>query len=105
MNAHPGPSAALANGPAPLAIRNQRKNRSVVFQWSETEAQQISWIELRGICPCAGCRKHRLLGTIPLIDADIEVTEINNMIYGVQIIFSDGHDRGIFPWVYLHKKC
>nr|WP_234825174.1 gamma-butyrobetaine hydroxylase-like domain-containing protein [Cupriavidus necator] len=23
------------------------------------------------------------------------------MGYGVQIVFSDGHDRGIYPWRYL----
>lgn len=89
------------NSPAPLAIRNNQQERCVIVQWSKTETQRLSWVELRGTCPCAGCRANRLRGTIPLINADIEVTAINNMIYGVQIIFSDGHDRGIFPWVYL----
>ncbi|MDA3875695.1 MAG: gamma-butyrobetaine hydroxylase-like domain-containing protein [Halothiobacillus sp.] len=23
--------------------------------------------------------------------------------YGVQIIFQDGHDRGIYPWAYLRE--
>jgi DUF971 family protein len=90
-----------ANSPAPLAIHNHQQERCVIVQWSKTKTQRLSWVELRGACPCAGCRANRLRGTIPLIDADIEVTAINNMIYGVQIIFSDGHDRGIFPWVYL----
>jgi DUF971 family protein len=93
-----------ANSPAPLSIRNHQQERCVIVQWSKTETQRLSWVELRGACPCAGCRTNRLRGTIPLINADIEVTAINNMIYGVQIIFSDGHDRGIFPWVYLHQK-
>jgi DUF971 family protein len=21
---------------------------------------------------------------------------------GIQIIFADGHDRGVYPWAYLH---
>lgn len=90
-----------ANSPAPLTIYNHPQERCVMVQWSKTETQRLSWVELRGACPCAGCRANRLRGTISLIDADIEVTAINNMLYGVQIVFSDGHDRGIFPWVYL----
>jgi DUF971 family protein len=23
--------------------------------------------------------------------------------YAVQLVFSDGHERGIFPWVYLRE--
>lgn len=93
-----------ANSPAPLAISNHKQKQCVIVQWSKTETQHISWVQLRGACPCAGCRANRLRGIIPLIDADIEVTAINNMLYGVQIVFSDGHDRGIFPWVYLAGK-
>jgi DUF971 family protein len=90
-----------ANSPTPLTIHNHPQERCVMVQWSKTEIQHLSWVKLRGACPCAGCRANRLRGTISLIDADIEVTAINNMLYGVQIVFSDGHDRGIFPWVYL----
>lgn len=25
------------------------------------------------------------------------------MGYGVQLVFSDGHDRGIFPWAWLER--
>jgi DUF971 family protein len=31
----------------------------------------------------------------------IHITALNPFGYGVQIVFSDGHDQGIFPWVYL----
>ncbi|ACE83315.1 DUF971 domain-containing protein [Cellvibrio japonicus] len=92
------------NCPAPLAIRNRRNTRSLVIQWTETDAHEISWIELRGSCPCAGCRANRLRGNISLVAEDIAITAIHHMGYGVQLVFSDGHDRGIFPWVYLAKK-
>ena len=26
---------------------------------------------------------------------------MEDMGYGIQIVFDDGHDRGIYPWVYL----
>lgn len=36
-----------------------------------------------------------------LAPSDICVQAINAQGYGVQLIFSDGHDRGIYPWDYL----
>jgi DUF971 family protein len=29
------------------------------------------------------------------------VVELNVQGYGLQLIFSDGHERGIYPWPYL----
>lgn len=42
-------------------------------------------------------------GKIILVDENIQLAAINNMGYGVQLVFSDGHDRGIYPWVYLYQ--
>ncbi|WP_082163719.1 gamma-butyrobetaine hydroxylase-like domain-containing protein [Caballeronia mineralivorans] len=32
---------------------------------------------------------------------DVEVVDIHSMVYGVQLIFSDGHSQAIFPWPFL----
>jgi DUF971 family protein len=37
----------------------------------------------------------------PLVDDRVQVVEVNAQGYGLQLIFSDGHDRGIYPWPYL----
>lgn len=58
---------------------------------------------LRSACLCATCRSRRMRGEIRLVDADVSVVAVVPMHYGVQLIFSDGHDRGIFPWKYLHE--
>ncbi len=58
---------------------------------------------LRSACLCAHCRARRMRGEIRLVDADVSVVAVIPMHYGVQLIFSDGHDRGIFPWRYLHE--
>lgn len=34
---------------------------------------------------------------------DLTLTGIVPMGYGVQLIFSDGHERGIFPWTWLER--
>jgi DUF971 family protein len=31
----------------------------------------------------------------------VRVTAFGPTGYGVQLVFSDGHARGIFPWAYL----
>lgn len=91
------------NRPAPLTINNARQQRQITLQWSAQETQTIAHARLRGICPCAKCRVLRLQGRIILVDENIQLQAINNMGYGVQLVFSDGHDRGIYPWAYLYE--
>jgi DUF971 family protein len=67
--------------------------------------QRTAHHALRQACPCAQCRFLRI-GTDGLHFAcDVVVTEIRPMGYGLQLVFSDGHDRGIFPWPYLEASA
>jgi DUF971 family protein len=36
-----------------------------------------------------------------MIDARVRLIEVNSQGYGLQLVFSDGHERGIYPWAYL----
>src|SRR5690606_39141863 len=89
--------------PAPQSIRNEPAQQQLSLVWSDGEISSLSWLLLRSACQCSGCRARRLKGNIALLDPDISVTAINNMVYGVQLVFSDGHERGIFPWSYLRQ--
>lgn len=89
--------------PAPQSIRNEPAQQQVSLVWNDGETSSLSWLLLRSVCQCSGCRARRLKGTISLLDPDIRVTAINNMVYGIQLVFSDGHERGIFPWSYLRQ--
>lgn len=91
------------NHAAPLSLKNSHNNKQVVVQWSATEMQVVSHQRLRGACPCAKCRAARIQGRIALVDADVELIAMNPMGYGLQMVFSDGHDRGIYPWIYLRE--
>lgn len=75
---------------------------AVILHWPGAAAQRIAHRTLRGACPCAGCRRRRIETGATTHAQDVVVTEIQPMGYGVQLVFSDGHDRGIFPWPYLH---
>jgi len=85
---------------APSAIRNQKELGFLAVQWRDGETV-ISHARLRGACPCSRCRSTRLLGGIAMVDADVRVERIEPQGYGVQLLFSDGHERGIYPWSYL----
>ncbi len=57
---------------------------------------------LRTACRCATCVRARIDGVFPESFAGVTITHgapIGH--YGINIVFSDGHARGIFPWSHL----
>ncbi len=45
-----------------------------------------------------------LEGKVPVTTDDLAVTDIEMIgAYAVRFTFSDGHDRGIYPWGYLQE--
>jgi DUF971 family protein len=71
------------------------------LEWTDGRRDAISYPRLRERCMCAQCRKLRHAGAH--IEAD--AVTISDVVpcgpNAVQLIFSDGHDRGIFPFPYL----
>lgn len=85
---------------SPSAIRNQREAGLLTVRWEDAE-QVISHARLRGACPCSQCRAAHLRGAIGVVQDGVRVERIEPQGYGVQLLFSDGHQRGIYPWDYL----
>lgn len=83
-------------------VSNQRSEGELALQWGEVR-QVISHARLRGACPCSQCRAARLRGGISLVAEDVRIERIELQGYGLQLMFSDGHDRGIYPWAYLRE--
>jgi DUF971 family protein len=75
----------------------------LVVEWPDSSTSQLSHARLRANCPCSQCRAARLAGRIDAASAEVRLSAINAQGYGVQLVFSDGHDRGIFPWQYLRE--
>ncbi|MNN61889.1 hypothetical protein D3C81_1771500 [compost metagenome] len=42
-------------------------------------------------------------GAIAVVADDVRLERIALQGYGVQLVFSDGHERGIYPWAYLRE--
>ncbi|MDI3394884.1 gamma-butyrobetaine hydroxylase-like domain-containing protein [Pseudomonas sp. V98_8] len=85
----------------PLSIGNSRSRQQLRLNWPNGREQWLDHAELRRQCPCSQCRAFRLRGMTPLVDDRVRLVEVNSQGYGLQLVFSDGHERGIYPWAYL----
>ncbi len=90
---------------APESIIDHRARAALEFFWADGGRQVVAYGALRAHCPCADCKALRGSGPSGLApDAAVKVAGIQPVgAYGVQFVFSDGHDRGIFPWGFLRE--
>ncbi|PPQ21421.1 hypothetical protein CV770_00895 [Bradyrhizobium sp. AC87j1] len=65
------------------------------------DALSVPAEKLRLSCKCAHCTRARFDGRFPKHFPGIAITEIGDLGYGLNISFSDGHNRGIYPKPYL----
>jgi DUF971 family protein len=88
----------------PQSLSNSRASATLTIGWSDGEVQHLPNRLLRARCRCTECESARRKGTLAEPDAAVTVEQINPIgSYGVQLVFSDGHERGIFPWEYLRN--
>ena len=78
------------------------------------EALQILWpdnnyacftaLQLWKNCPSAAGRRRRIDGTNTPTTANLRLTSFRSIgHYAINIAFSDGHDRGVYPWSLLQS--
>lgn len=57
---------------------------------------------LRAACRCAHCRRAQIDGLFPDAFPSVTIAQVAPIgHYAVNLGFSDGHSRGIYPWSYL----
>ena len=85
----------------------------LAIAWSDGHESYYPFGELRRSCPCATCRErprqpagHSLsMLSGPSID-ELRITELRPVgAYAVQIVWSDGHDTGIYSFETLRASC
>ncbi|MFP5390959.1 MAG: DUF971 domain-containing protein [Gammaproteobacteria bacterium] len=85
----------------PRALSNLRASATLTVEWPDGQVQQLSNQLLRARCRCTECESARRKG-VPVQPGAVVVEQINPIgSYAVQFVFSDGHERGIYPWEYL----
>ena len=68
------------------------------------EPRSLHAAALRMACRCAHCTRARIDGKFPATFAGVTIEGLTAMgHYGVNVAFSDGHARGIYPWSYLSE--
>ncbi|KJC41205.1 gamma-butyrobetaine hydroxylase-like domain-containing protein [Bradyrhizobium sp. LTSP857] len=74
---------------------------TLVVRTTQNDVVRIAAEQLRLSCKCAHCTRARFDDRFPEAFPGIAITEIGDLGYGLNISFSDGHNRGIYPKPYL----
>ncbi len=86
--------------------------RELALAWADGHESYLPFDDLRSACPCSLCRAQRDAPSDPLrivkAPARGEVL-IRQLVpvgaYAVQIVWSDGHDTGIYSFESLRAAC
>lgn len=98
-------TANLTDPLTPLSLSNSKREAVLIIAWNDGSMQRVANRLLRERCRCTECESARRAGT-PVQVGDVIIETINLIgTYGVQFVFSDGHERGIYPWQYLCSLC
>jgi DUF971 family protein len=87
----------------PRHIEIDHTAHTLTLHWPDGATQCVTHHVLRQLCPCAECKRLHLRGGEPVVPDDITVLDVRPAGYGVQLLFSDSHERGIFPWEFLER--
>lgn len=88
----------------PVNLVSHGVSRCVEIEWDDGVVSRLPHSFLRLHCRCAECLQSKRSGRPVEPHADVELLAV--VPYGpasVQLRFSDGHARGIFPFPYLRE--
>jgi len=97
--------SSLSEAPqlSPVKIELRRISGVLAISWQDGLVQELDAYRLRSSCRCAGCSAERLREEFrPAADVRLEDVQPFGSS-GLQLFFSDGHSRGLFPWRYLRE--
>lgn len=96
-----------------MQVIDKRSQGLLVIEWADHQMTQVSHLDLRLNCRCAECvAKRRFLGSDqssisePELEwgRDLRIEAIEAIAcQALNFRFSDGHNRGIYPWLYLRS--
>ncbi|PIE39424.1 MAG: 1-(5-phosphoribosyl)-5-((5-phosphoribosylamino)methylideneamino)imidazole-4-carboxamide isomerase [Gammaproteobacteria bacterium] len=91
----------------PSAIKLHRASKELELAYTGNGHYRLPAEFLRVLSPSAEVRGHGGIGgELPAGKIDVAIVDIKAVgNYGVQLVFDDGHDSGIYSWEYLHTLC
>lgn len=86
----------------PSSIENHATSGVLALGWEDGTAVRWTHAGLRAACPCAECRARRRAGLAVAADAQLRIVAIEQVgAYALNLVFADGHRRGIYPYTLL----
>ncbi|WP_020656100.1 DUF971 domain-containing protein [Massilia niastensis] len=86
----------------PDAIENRALQGVLALSWADGSSASWTHAALRAACPCAECRARRRAGLAVEADDGVRIAAIEPVgAYALNLGFTDGHRRGIFPFEML----
>lgn len=83
--------------------------QSLLLEWNNQERYAVPYIELRYLCPCAGCvDEHTGERTVKrgTLKPDVKPTQVRPVgRYALQISWTDRHDTGMYHFDRLYEIC
>ena len=94
--------SSFASQTAPEAVTIGNDGRDLHVALPMGQQIDLKAERLRMACRCAHCTRARIDEMFPASFDEIRIETVQPMgHYGINIVFSDGHARGIFPWSFL----
>jgi DUF971 family protein len=88
----------------PLAVTDHGHSGVLEIEWPDGVVSRLPHSLLRARCRCAACEQaRRRSGADPVAEAALRLTHIEPIGEGVNLVFDDGHGRGIYPWAFLRQ--
>jgi prepilin-type processing-associated H-X9-DG protein len=89
-------------GTSPEKVGLSDQHDTLLLSYADGRSELIAAARLRLACRCAPCTRARIDGMFPQSFDAITICTVSAVgEYGINIGFSDGHARGIYPWAYL----
>ncbi|BAN35046.1 hypothetical protein SCD_n01217 [Sulfuricella denitrificans skB26] len=90
--------------PIPTEIKLHQKSRMLEIAFSDGLRFELPCEFLRVYSPSAEVRGHGPGQEVLQVGKkNVEITDVQPVgSYAVQLVFSDGHDSGLYSWDYLH---
>lgn len=97
-------SGLTANSPRPIDIKLHQTSRLLEIKFDNGTECMLSCEFLRVYSPSAEVRGHGPgQEVLQLGKEDVNITAIEPVgNYAVKLVFSDGHDTGLYSWDYLY---
>jgi len=98
---------------------NQTAGTGVDIEWKDGHRSSYTFQYLRDACPCALCDEERSQtgrkpgeapqakpGALPMFRQPARPVEVKPVgRYAINFTWNDGHQHGIYSWVYLREIC